>query len=243
MTVSPGWAIELVGEKPNLDDFEMELARPHTVWVERDGEMLLLRSTTWASLHESGAVMDEGRRLIEQLNGAARLVHDDAQQVRLGALRRFKDNGQPMSVTISTTLNITLGGCRVRARAVVAPEPATVQGPSLMQRAIAAADKDASNNRAELLLHIARTDNWFDLYKAMELAEAIKGGEYKFKKALLAQGLGNDCEVWKGVRKTANHYRHAPPKANALPSDPPATSNEGLNRILPIIRRVVRGEL
>lgn len=243
MTVSPGWAIELQGEKLDLEDFESELAWLHTPWVERVDGTLLLRSTTWASLQDGGAVMEEGHRLIEQLNGAARLVHDDARDVRLGALRRFDDNGHPMPVTIAATLNVTLDGVRGRGRAVVSPEPAAVSGPSLMQRAIAAADKDASDNRAELLLHIARANNWFDLYKAMELAETIMGGEHELTKALKAQGLGGDHKIWKGVRNTANHYRHAPPKANALPSNPSATPDEGLIRILPTIRRVVRGEL
>lgn len=240
MTVSPGWAIELVGQKSDLDDFEIELVQPHLVWVERDGEKLLLRSATWESVEKTGAVMDEGRRLIEQLNGAALLLHDDARQVSLGAICRYDDNGQRKPVMIQATLNIRLDDCRVRFRATVSPEPATVQGPSFMQRAIAAADKDISNYRAELLLHIARADNWFDLYKAIELAELIKGGEHKFYMALKDQ---TDCKIWKCVRSTANHYRHAPPKANPLPSNPPATSKEGLMRILPTIRRVVRGEL
>lgn len=243
MTISPGWAIELQGDKLDLDDFEVELARPHTPWVERDGEVLLLRSTTWIGLHDSRAVMEEGRRLIAQLNGAARLIHDDAREVRLGTLRRFNDNGQPLPISLAATLNVTLDDLRVRFRAAVSLEPHGVSGPSHMQQAIASAENDKSTIRADLLHSIARSNNWFDLYQVMELTEAIMEGLHELEKKLSAQKLNSDFNVWKTVRATANHYRHAPPKANPMPSNPPATPNEGLNRILPTIRRVVRGEL
>ncbi len=239
MTVSPGWAIELEGQELDLDDFESELSRPHSPWIERDGEKRLLRSATWSDLLTSKDVMYEGRRLIEQLNGAARLVHEDALEIKLGALRRFDGNGRPMPVTIEATVRITLGSMRMRGRGTVLPEPVTVNVPNFMQRAIAAAEKDKENNRAELLLHLARANNWFDLYKVLELTEAIKGGEHKLRDRVESK----EWEIWKNVRQTANHYRHAPPKANALPPDPPPTPGEGLLRILPTVRRVVRGEL
>lgn len=243
MTVSPGWAIELKGETVDLQDFERELAKPHSPWVERDGETLLLRSKTWAGMEESGPVMDEGRRLIELLNGAAKLMHDDAREVQLGCLRRFDDSGQSMPITITGRLNAIEPNCRVRGYVSVSPEPATVAGPSLMQRALAAAEKDASDIRSELLLHIARANNWFDLYKAMELAELIMGNQHKLERALKKHGLGNECTAWDDVRRTANHYRHAPPKANSLPDNRPVTPEQGLIRVITTIRRVVRGEL
>ncbi len=243
MPISAGWAIELKGHRVDLSDFERGLAPPHNPWVERDGEMLLLRSKTWAGMEDSGHVMDEGRRLIELLNGAAKLVHDDARWVQLGGIRRFDDSGQSMPVIITARMGAIELSSRVRFYASVSPEPVTVVGPSLMQRAIAKAEKDTSDIRAELLLHIARADNWFDLYKAMELAELILGGRHKFERALNRQGHGDDSAVWDDVHRTANHYRHAPPKANSLPANPPTTPEDGLIRIVPTLRRVVRGEL
>lgn len=243
MPVSPGWAIELEGEQVDLDDFEIELSRPHSPWVERDGDRLLLRSMTWVDLKTSSEVMYDGRRLIEQLNGAARLVHADAREVRLGALRRFDENGRPIQVIIGGTINMVLAAMRARGRGSVSPEPATVKLPNFMQRAIKAADKDATNVRSELLRHIARADNWFDLYKAIEFTEVLKGGEHAIKFSLESNGFREDWQAWKLARMTANHYRHALPKANPLPPDPPGTPQEGLGLVLPTIRRVVRGEL
>ena len=241
MPRSAGWAIELKGHPVDLSDFERELVPPHSPWVERDGEILLLRSTTWADMSQSGPVMHEGRRLIGQLNGAARLRHDDAQEVQLGPLRRFDEAGQPLAVTIDATLCITEEGDRVRFEASTFLKDGTVQGPSFMQRSIAEAD--ASDILAELLLHITRSNNWFDLYKAMELAELIMGGQHKLERAIKKGEFGAEWKIWENFRQTANHYRHAPPKANRLPDNPPSTPDKGLQRILPTIRRVVRGEL
>jgi len=242
MTISPGWAVELIGEQVDLADFEIELKPPDSPWVERDKDALLLRSKTWASLRESTRVLYEAQRLIEQLNGVARLVHCDAQKVRLGRLLWVDEQGQKTVVPITGCACLTIA-IRQRAQGTIGHIPAEEGGLSFMQKLLASAEKDDSDALAELLLHIARADNWYDLYKTQEIVQALVGGERQLKEWLKSHGQADEIAVWESVRRTANHYRHSPLQAQPLPPDPPQTPMEGLRRIVPIIRRVVHGEL
>jgi hypothetical protein len=55
-----------------------------------------------------------------------------------------------------------------------------------------------------MLVFAGRTENWFDIYKALELAEKLAGGEHK-----LRIGLGDTGHEYKRMKATANYYRHA----------------------------------
>ena len=96
------------------------------------------------------------------------------------------------------------------------------------------ANDDQAKDQAELLIHLSRADNWFDLYKTVELTQGMNGGQHKLQEALAADG-----KEWDRVRRTANHYRHAPgSKHSTLPDNPP-TFKEARDFVLRVVSRLL----
>ncbi len=232
VTVSEGWALELCGEAIDLDDLREALRPPFDPWVEEylDGETarLLLRSKMWAGLGTTGEMMAEARRLVDQINGAHLVGQSDAKPITAGITLRFRADGTRDHVMIAATGHFKLEGMRVRmhlSNLAVGPPPEPA--PSPMQRRIArAVDNEIV---ADFLTFIARLDNWFDLYKALELAEDLCGGETDAKRLE---------PRWKSLKRTANRYRHAPGPKHTLPPRP-ATIDEGREILLRIARAVI----
>jgi hypothetical protein len=88
MTNSPGWVVELVGEKFDLDDLRNDLACPFDPWGEDYAtdinSMPLLRSTSWTAFNKAGEVFRDAGRMIDRINGALLLIHPHAKPVKLG---------------------------------------------------------------------------------------------------------------------------------------------------------------
>ena len=75
--------------------------------------------------------------------------------------------------------------------------------PSLQQRWLTAAER--SENLSDLLAHGFHRDDWYEMYKALEVLEGLHGGE----KALLDSRAEQAAEI-KALKRTANYYhRHA----------------------------------
>lgn len=215
LMVSAGWALELRGSRVDLDDVREKLKPPFDPWVEEYGEggenMLLLRSNAWKGLASTGDMMAEAARLIDHINGALLLEDANAQLISHGITLCFGEDGGRLPVVIAAKANITLKGFRVRARGVVgAGSPEEEPSASIMQVRLQKADKEPI--MSDLLTFITRADNWFDLFKAMELVERLIGGEAR------AQAISSE---WKRVRQTANRHRHAPSPKHTLPRNPP----------------------
>lgn len=234
--VSAGWALELCGDELDLDDLRNTLKPPFDPWVEdyNDGEraMLLLRSQTWANLETTGEMMDDARRLLELINGANCVAHSDARPLVPGITLRFDPNGNRLPIVIAATGNITLRGVRARGRFSVGDggqtqEPVASPIQQWLQRA------NTDDRTADLLAFIARADNWFDIYKAMECIKKLNSG--------------GATEIlhpeWRRVQQTANCHRHAPnPDAYPLPARPTDLS-EARDVLLLVARQVLEGRL
>lgn len=230
--VSAGWALELRGQKIDLDDLRESLRPPFDPWVEEyieGGErLLLLRSDAWKELASTGEMMAEAARLIDHINGVLLIEHPDAKPISNGITLRFREDGSRVPVLIAASANITLEGCRVRGRAVVGSiEPPLEPTPSIMQVRLRAADQQPVVS--DLLTFINRADNWFDLFKAMESVERLIGGE------VAAQQISSD---WKRVRRTANRHRHAPSPKHTLPTNPPSIP-EARDLLIAVARHVI----
>lgn len=52
--------------------------------------------------------------------------------------------------------------------------------------------------------HFGQADNWFDIYKTIEIAEDLAGGEHALQKL-----LGTDAKAAKNLKASANFFRHA----------------------------------
>ena len=230
--VSAGWALELRGQKIDLDDLEESLRPPFDPWVEEYFEggdrLLLLRSHAWKELVSTGEMMAEAARLIDHINGVLLIGDPAAKPISNGITLRFREDGSRLPVLIAASANITLEGCRVRGRAVVgSTEPPLESAPSIMQLRLRAADQQSVVS--DLLTFISRADNWFDLFKAMELVERLIGGE------AAAQQISSD---WKRVRRTANRHRHAPSPKHTLPIIPP-TIPQARDLLIAVARHVI----
>jgi hypothetical protein len=230
--VSAGWALELLGERFDLDDLREGLRPPFDPWVEeyQDGAQtrLLLRSNAWSELTSTGEMMAEAVRLIDHINGVLLVGQSDAQPISHGITLRFLEDGTRVPVLIAGSAQITLGGCRVRGRVVVeTPRSFKEPAASVMQERLQKAD--CQTVISDLLTFIIRADNWFDLFKAMESVERLIGGE------AAAQALSSE---WKRVRRTANRHRHAPSAKHTLPPKPP-TIPEARNVVIGVARQVI----
>lgn len=211
MTNTPGWAVELNGETIDLNDLRHLLPAPFDPWVEDyptdGGTRPILRSKNWVGITEVAVIYDDSRRIVERLNGMLQVIHSDAKPVKPGKTLSFGPDGERENVAypVSASVNITLGNARARAYATTVGTPKT-PSETLLQQWFREAEEDG--NRADLFSHLTRVDNWFDLYKSMEIARRIVG---KNKLSLI---LGVEKKRWDIVWRTANCHRHAPDPIN-----------------------------
>jgi hypothetical protein len=210
--VSPGWAVQIFGDQIDLNDLSQFLTPPFGVWIEEyqpatGPTQTLLRSKNWETLTASEEVEADAKRVIDRLNGEMLLLLKDASPLSTanGAIK-FGPNGERHISVVAAggSINIEIG----RAR----------QGGKLSSEQIERlrkwfSDAESDETRAELFRQILRADNWFDLYKCIELAEQIAKG-----------GLRNNLQ-WKDTRETANYHRHAPGPKYRVPPAPPKLSN------------------
>jgi hypothetical protein len=214
-TNSPGWAIELRGEKMDLDVFRDMLVPGFDPFVEEfveDGSiLLLLRSQDWSQLDNTSSLMLDATHRVTMLNGAALLFHSDAEPITLGRILKFNPDGTRVpNVIVEGRGYARLRGSRLRARGSTGSPPPP-PSESAMQAQLRRADLDPL--RAAMVNQLARVSDWYELYKLMELAEKLMrpaGGRDAF--------LDEDINRWMGVRYTANYPRHA--RVNESPAQP-----------------------
>jgi hypothetical protein len=211
MINTPGWAVELDGEKIDLDDLRHLLPPPFDPWVEDyptdDGPRPILRSKTWNGIKEASVIYGDARRIVERLNGMLQVIHSDAKPVKPGKALSFGPDGKRENAmyAVSASVNITLGSARVRAYATTGDAPKK-PSETLLQRWFREAEED--RHRADLFSNLTHVDNWFDLYKSMEIVRRMVG------KSKLSSILSRDKKQWDIVWQTANCHRHAPDPIN-----------------------------
>ena len=161
---------------------------------------VLLRAKELDQLVNSGEVTMAAEVLVQLLHGAALLEYSDAKPLKVGNLVKFGPNGE--QVSRSTQFTITIASSRTRDRAGNSkPEKPK---PSIAQKRLNAAGR--SLGATDLLIFLARSDNWYDLYKAMETARGLKGGKKKLRVHLEINQLE---EEWDRTWDEANYQRHA----------------------------------
>ena len=226
--LSVGWVARLSGHDFDCKYWEESLRPPFDPWCERlsqDGR-LVLRSRSFDDLQSADAVRKRAIPLIQRLNGAHG-VAVGAEPLTFDGVGHIDDQGQ-VQLHIFAELNERLHGFMVTATAEVRDSegnliPPSPSQPSNAQRWIEAAEKN--DQIADMLIFAGRTDNWFDIYKAVELAEKIAGGQHK-----LRQLLGASAREYERMRDTANCDRHArfghpPPVLTTLAEAKPVLSH------------------
>ena len=143
--------------------------------------------------------------LIDRLN-CAMAVEAQTERVEFHGVGLIRPSGE-VNLTVFAEMTAR---ARVSVRAIAEirdPEgnlaPPPPPEPSAAQGWVQASE--SSDKIADLLVYAGRADNWFDIYKAIEMAERIVGGEHDLQKL-----LGPAAAQLKSMRSTANFYRHAP---------------------------------
>lgn len=202
-----GWYVQLSGEKFDLEDWEYTLNEPFdpVVMQEPDGTFLL-KSREFDEARTADEVREKALGLINRLNGALALMHG-TRPVTLAGVIGVDDQGRRHISVTMTGVGLAIGRARMRATATVLgpdglPLPPPPPQPSDAQRWNQLAS--TSDDIADLLEQHGKAEDWYEMYKAIELAERIAGGEHKLKRL-----LGSSSAECKNFKQTANFYRHS----------------------------------
>lgn len=209
------WAVELRGEATDLAEFERAVRPEFDPWVEHVDGKVALRSAEFDTLANAADISGRARVLIDMLNGAASITRG-SYPVHPGVILQVMEDGkvhQTITGVGNMKLRNVIGGGTVT---VTNPDGSTPPPtPPIPTEAQAWVQRSIKDTRiADLLVFLGRADNWFDIYKAIEMAEALVGGKHE-----LPPLLGASAGAFANVRRTANTHRHAPLK-NTPPSNP-----------------------
>jgi hypothetical protein len=203
---APGWLVELAGHAFDLRHWEQSLKPPFDPWFERVPHgpncIYSLRSRSFVDAQCADEVKELAIPLINRLNGALAIAAD-AERVTFESVFRIDDQGS-MSFYITFEDHVRVRDAmeievRDGSGTLIPPPPPE---PSMAQKWAAVADNDDAI--ADMLTFVGRADNWFDIYKTIELAESLSGDERQLPKL-----LGVSRAKYKNMRTTANFFRHA----------------------------------
>lgn len=209
---TPGWGVEITGHQFDIADWADELERPFDPWIERfernGRETVALRSSAFDGVTTAAEARAIGSQMIEQVKGALLIVTGHRADIQQEASLYVDAHGK---VQGHAFLRAEPGVFRMRAsRAtltaydghgnIIPPPPPQ---PSMAQQWTRAGL--AKDRLGELLVYLGRADNWFDLYKALEVAEELAGSGEEG----LAAVTGTSLRKVKRLKQSANFYRHA----------------------------------
>ena len=215
-TPRPGWIAQVQGHGFDLAYWEQSLKPPFDPVCERiphgDGTVWGLRSATFDQLQSAEEVRAQAIIMIARLNGALR-AQCGAEPLTLQGVARIDDSGNfHFSVFLEAharARSMVTGTIEARdADGNLVPPPPPE--PSQAQRWVQVAEQN--DDVGDMLIFAGRAEDWFDIYKALELAQSLAGGRPGRKLNALLGGASDEFErMW----RTANMHRHARSK------DPP----------------------
>ena len=199
------------------------------VFDRADEKLFVLRSEQFNRAKNADEVFALAGSLVARLNGAIALERS-SERVTTSTVVEYSEGSAP-KLHVFAQVGLAQGRARASALAVAIGRdgaflPPPPPEPSASQRWISSAEghgdtSDVATQRADLLsdllVHLGRCDNWFDIYKTIEFAELLAGGEHRLQKL-----AGTDSATIKNARVTANFHRHA----RAHRPDNPATLRE-----------------
>jgi hypothetical protein len=206
-TPAPGWVARLDIPEASRAAWEHQLQPPFDPYIERIGEgaaaAWVLRSELFDGLSNAEEVWGRALPLVEQLNGAQRISRQ-MQSVQCNGVGRVDSDGK-LSIT-------QFAGAHFKGNAMFMAvlEQGDAQGnlivspPRVSEVQRWVQEAQANDDIADLLRYLASADNWYDIYKAFEVVEAMVGRQTK-----LEQMLGPDAKGYKVARQSSNFYRHA----------------------------------
>lgn len=208
------WGIALKGHQFDLLDWADAFQKPFEPWVERVERaepLYVLRSSEFELAKTSGDVWDRAEALIARLNGAMLLACGSSPLSPDGVVDIASDGSLREHVRISVGTAVIRSRARMAAIALdkdgqkipQEPTPSEAQRLNLLS-ALPSRGVSQADDISDLLVHLARSDNWIDLYKAIELVTQLAGKEHKMLK-----NYGEDGRLLKRAKSSANVHRHA----------------------------------
>jgi hypothetical protein len=165
------------------------------------------------------------------LNGAMGVVAS-AEPVSLLSVTEAKPDGSVALITHAEA-HIRLGRMKARGGGVAVdvdgheiPPP-----PPVATTAQRWATTAASNAKvADLLRHVGKSDDWYELYKAIECASILAGGWHALVKLMQSDG-----QRLNNLKQTANFHRHfnAPKPASRM------SNHDGRALLAAVVRQVL----
>jgi hypothetical protein len=208
-----GWVAAIEGHTFDIARAEQLLKPPfdpHCERIPHNGSLVwALRSRSFDNLRTAEEVHSRAVELMALLNGALS-VSGDTEPLRLQSIGQIDDEGRARFTVFAAFHgrargDMLIGTVDVRdSQGNLVPPPPPE--PSAAQKWIATA---AGNDTvADMLIFAGRADNWFDIFKTIEAAGDLVGGERELQKL-----LGPSGSAFKRMRQTANNlHRHRPGK-------------------------------
>ncbi len=221
-----GWYARLQGNEVDLDDWRHSLKEPFDPVAEKlpNGETVL-RSTDFDGLASASEVRERALVIIARLNGALSLWNG-ARPVTFGGVYRISEDGKQHSWVFGDMAALE-GRSVMRATAIaLGPDgkPIPPPPPSASQLQGWNGLADQNDYVSDLFDYYGRANNWYDIYKTIEIAEKLARGEHKLLKL-----LGADAKTGKRLKRSANYYRHTkfprPPDLLTLQEAKPLLAN------------------
>lgn len=228
-----GWYALLDGDDIDLEDWCRCLHDPFDPVAEKlTNGRTALRSRIFEDLTDTEAVRARALVLIARMNGAL-AIWNDVRPVRFGGVLRVGKEGQEHFTLFSEMVAFELDRCVMRATAVLLgpdgkPVPPPPPQPSQPQVWNELADKN--DDLSDLLDQFGRADNWYDIYKTIEVAAHAAGGKHRLWKL-----LASESQACRNLVQTANFYRHA--RGARLP-EKPTTLKEATPLLAWLIRKI-----
>lgn len=229
------WLIELDGNEIDKSIWKA-LAKapfdPHVIAHNISGNAILgLRSDEVDTAQSPREAMDIAKIVSDRIHGAISLEHATEPLIPIRAYSIHPDGSLGTHILVEPAILKLRGGwIKIGVRDAQDNVTTPTSNPSNLQRWNASlSDSDLIR---DLMMFVGRANNWFDIYKALEIAIDLFGNEKELETVLKNRG-GPDL---KKLKRTANHYRHAT-KHNSLPQTPPnlLQAREQLARIAVIV--------
>ena len=199
------WGVLIRGHDIDIRSWQSSLVAPFVPYVSDTDFGPTLWSAAIQDLASAAEAFEAAKALVQSVNsvmfytmGSRPVEIDGILEVREGG-RLSRHVIASMAIVEMRADVVGVGLAINKYGEVVEQEPK----PSRQQKWLEAAEN--SDMLSDLLMHGFHRDNWYEMYKALEVLEDISGGERG-----LINAIGPDGEKVKDLKRNANFYhRHA----------------------------------
>lgn len=235
-----GWGVELTGHPVILDAWADRLAVPFEPWIERHThngrQITALRSSAISNAVDSQDARRIGKIELDHIKGAMAIESGPlAVPIDLGSSINVQPDGtihechfiEVHDAVIVTSMTAVQIVARDAHGVIFAPPP---PARSRAQTVHAAAVQNPLISK--MLAHAGRATDWYEMYKALEVAEDLVGGE-----KVLQQISGLSARRFKDLKQTINFERHSGKKHQ--PPKRPVPKGEATSLVLATANRTL----